>query len=85
LVEQKKLRLFIRKFIFGVDCVYRAFRFAQCTINTFVGVNHKHVWAFVKAVNGADFYTVGVFALYAVLSDNKGHEPSLQTAKPDLF
>jgi hypothetical protein len=47
------------------DCVRRTFRFADAAINAFVRMNDEHVLAFVKAINGADFNTVRIFALDA--------------------
>jgi hypothetical protein len=36
-------------------------------------VNHQEVGAFIKTVYRADFYTVCVLALNAVVTNNKGH------------
>jgi hypothetical protein len=47
------------------DCIRRTFRFADAAINAFVWMNDEHVFALIKAINGADFNTVRIFALDA--------------------
>ncbi|KFC50082.1 hypothetical protein DK37_21610 [Halomonas sp. SUBG004] len=45
----------------------------QRAVNALVWVNDQEVGAFVEAVDRANFHTVGVFALDAVLGNDKRH------------
>jgi hypothetical protein len=65
--------LFIGQIIFRDNGLDRAFRLAQCAVDTFIRVDDQHVRTFVKAVYRADFYTVGIFALDTILSYYKSH------------
>ena len=65
--------LSFRKVIFRENRFGRTLGFTQRAIDTFFRVNHQEVRAFVKAVYGADFYTIRVFALDAVFDNNKSH------------
>jgi hypothetical protein len=56
-----------------LDRVDRAFRLANSAIDAFVGVDDKHVLAFIEAVNRANFDAVHEFALDAVFIDDIGH------------
>jgi hypothetical protein len=56
-----------------LDGVSRAFWFAYPTVDAFIGMDDKHVLAFVEAIHGADFHAVHIFALDAVFSDDVGH------------
>jgi hypothetical protein len=47
-----------------------AFGLAYPTINTFVGMDHKHVLAGVEAVHRANLHAVHILALDAVLGDD---------------
>jgi hypothetical protein len=60
---------------FGVrlDRFGRALRFADAAVNTFVGMDNQHIFAFVKAIYRAYFDAVHVFALDAVFDDDIGH------------
>ena len=51
----------------------RALRFAHAAINAFIGVDHEHVFAFVKTVNGAHFDAIHIFASDAIVGDDEGH------------
>ena len=55
----------------------RAFRFTNTAINTFIGVYHKHVFSFVKAVNRTDLNAICVFAHYTFVINDIGHQLSL--------
>jgi acylphosphatase len=63
----------------GLDGFGRAFRFADATVDAFIGVNDQHVFAFIEAIHRADFHAVHVFALYAVLGDDVSHCRSFQS------
>jgi len=60
-------------FIFRIDRASWAFWFAQGAVDTLIRVNNEEVRAFIKTVYRAYFYTVRVFALDAVVSNDKGH------------
>ena len=66
--------LILRELIFGINGVYRTFRFAKCAVNAFIWVNHQKVRAFIKAINRTHFYTVRVFATYTVISNDECHD-----------
>ena len=51
----------------------RAFRDAGFAVNAFFRMNIKHLFALVKALNGADHDTIGISATYARLGNNVGH------------
>jgi hypothetical protein len=68
--------LTLRYFIFREDGVYRALRLTQSTVDALIGVNNQKVRAFVETVYGANFYTVSVFTLNAVISNDKSHAVS---------
>ena len=57
----------------GLDCIDRAFRFANSAIDALVGMNDEHVFAFVEAVYRADFHTIGEFAFDAGIHHDIGH------------
>ena len=57
----------------GQDRLGRALGLANAAVDAFVGVNDKHVGAFVKAIYRAYFYTIGVLALDAVFSNDECH------------
>jgi hypothetical protein len=72
-IQLKEYLLACGNFVFSEDGIYWALRLAKGAVNAFVGVNNQKVRAFIKAVYRADFYTVCVFALNAVVANNKGH------------
>jgi hypothetical protein len=55
------------------NCLGRTLRLANPAIDTFVGVDHQHILAFVKAIDRADLDTVGIFALDTGVSHDIGH------------
>src|SRR5690606_39068576 len=57
----------------GVDGLGRAFGFADAAVDAFVRVNHQHVLALVETVYGANFDTILILALNAVLGNDVGH------------
>jgi len=69
---------------FGVrfDRIDRAFRFANTTVDTFVGMNDEHVLALIETIDRANFHTVHEFAFDAVVGDEIGHESMIC---PSLF
>jgi hypothetical protein len=61
-----------------LDCVYRTFRRAPVTVDTFAGTYDEHVLALVEAIDRTDFNAIGVFALDARFVDDVGHLGSLE-------
>jgi len=57
----------------GLDRVHWAFGFADTAIDAFVRVDHKHIFALVEAIHGADLHAVHVFAFDAIVVDDVGH------------
>ena len=51
----------------------RALRLAYAAIDAFIGADHEHVFALVKAVNGAHFDAIHIFASDAIVGDDEGH------------
>lgn len=76
-VQGDEFFLAVGDFVFGLDGIDGAFGFAEGAVDAFVGFDDEHVWAFVKAVDGADFDAIGVFAFDAGFGDDKGHAGSL--------
>ena len=72
-VQLDELLLIFRYLVFREDRLRRSLRLAQGAINALIRVNDQEVRAFVEAVDRADFHTVGVFALDAVVGDDEGH------------
>src|SRR5205814_7042813 len=68
-----------------LDRVDRAFRFADATVDAFVGVNDEHVRTFVEAVDRTDFDAIGIFALDAIVVDNVGHSITPENGAPYLM
>jgi hypothetical protein len=67
------------RFRVGLDGVSRAFGFTYAAVDAFIGVDDQHVLAFVETIDRADFNTVHVLALDAVLGDDIGHVLSIQS------
>ena len=57
-----------------LDGVGRAFRFANTTIDAFIGVDHQHVFALIETIYRANFHAIHIFAFDAVFSDDVGHD-----------
>ena len=72
-IQIDKFPLIGRHITFGEDGLRGAFRYAKRAIDTLVRVNRQKVVALVEAINGADHHAIRVFALDAVLRNNKGH------------
>ena len=51
----------------------RALIHARAAIDTFIGVDDKHVRPLAKAVDRAHINAIGIFALDARLDDNVSH------------
>jgi hypothetical protein len=72
----------LREIIFGEDGLDRAGRLTRAAIDTFIGVDVKHLRRFerflvlsrVDAIDGAHIYTSRVLCPYAGFSDNISHE-----------
>lgn len=58
----------------GLDGFGRTLRFADTTINALIGVDHQHIVALIKAVHGADFNAIHVFAFDAVFGNDIGQD-----------
>jgi hypothetical protein len=50
-----------------------AFGLANPTVDAFIRVDDQHVLALVKAIHGADFDAIHVFAFDAIVVDDIGH------------
>jgi hypothetical protein len=61
-----------------LDRVGGTFGLAHAAIDALVRVDDQHVLALVKAIDGADFNAVGIFAFDAGFSDDVSH-PGLRT------
>ena len=59
--------------IFCEDCAYGTLRLTEGAVNALIWVDHEEVGAFVETVYRTNLYTVCVFALDAVVADDKGH------------
>jgi len=57
----------------GLNGVDGTFWLAHSAIDAFVGVDHQHIFAFVKAVNRTNFHAVRVFAFDAAFRHDVGH------------
>ena len=68
---------FCRLLAVGYNRFNRAFGLADPAIDAFLGVDHQHVLALVKAIDRADFYAIHVFAFDAGVIDDVGHARSL--------
>ena len=58
---------------FGEDRLGGAFRYAKRAIDTLFRVNRQKVVALVETIDGTDHHAVRVFALDAVLGNDKAH------------
>ena len=50
-----------------------AFALANPAVDALIGMDDKHVLAFIKTFDGTDFHAVHVFAGDAVFGDDIGH------------
>jgi hypothetical protein len=73
----QKFLLIFGQFVFGVNSVYRAFRFTQSAVNTFIGVNYKEIWALIETVYRADFDTISMLTADATIANYKRHLSSI--------
>ena len=64
-----KARLGIR-----LDRLGGTFRLADAAIDAFVGMDDEEVFAFLEAVDRADFHTIGIFAADAIVGHDICHE-----------
>jgi hypothetical protein len=67
---KKILGFFIRVGPYGLSW---AFRLTYPTIDTFVGVNDKHIFPFIKAIHGTYFNAIHKLTLYARITDYVRH------------
>jgi hypothetical protein len=58
----------------GADRISWAFGFTHAAVDTFVRVDHQHVFALIETIYGAHFDAVGVFAGDAAVVDDVGHK-----------
>jgi hypothetical protein len=61
----------------GLNGISGAFWLAYAAVNAFIRVDDQHVLAFIKAIHGANFHAIHIFALDAVFSDDVGHDGPL--------
>jgi len=59
--------------VFCKDRAYGALRLTEGAVDALVWVDYQEVGAFVETVYRTNLYTVCVFALDAVVADDKGH------------
>jgi hypothetical protein len=69
--------IFQIRFGVGLNGLGRTFGFANATIYALVRMDHEHVFALVKTVDGANLDAIHVFAFDAVLGDHAGHRQLL--------
>ena len=74
------MRVLFLEVILSLDGINRALGLTQGAINAFLRVDNQKVGTLVKAVDRANLYAVGVFALDAVFGNNKSHGESLMRA-----
>lgn len=67
-----------------LDRLCGTFRFTDPAVDTFVRVNNKHVFTFVKAIDRTHLNAIQVFALDAVLNHNVGHIAILATIRSSI-
>ena len=46
---------------------------ANTAVDTLVGMDDEHVLALVETIDGADLYTVGIFAVDTIVVDDVSH------------
>jgi hypothetical protein len=61
----------------SINCVDRAFRNADGTVDALVRVDDQEIGAFPEAVDGADIDTIRVFAFDARVGYDMGHSGPL--------
>ena len=59
--------------VFCKDRAYGALRLTESAVNALVWMDHQEVGAFIETVYRTNLDTVCVFALDAVVADDKGH------------
>ena len=72
-VDFEEYFLSFRDLVFCKDCAYGTLRLTEGAVNALIWVNHQEVRAFIETVYRTNLYTVCVFALDAVVADDKGH------------
>ena len=72
-IQRDKLGLSGRHIILGKDCLHRAFRDTQRTVNTFRRIDREKIWPFMKAIDRAYIDAVRIFALDAGFGYNISH------------
>ena len=55
----------------GINITAGTFRFANTTVDAFVGMDHEHILALVEAVHGAHGNAIHGFAANAAFVDDK--------------
>src|SRR5438477_6198642 len=66
----ERYEFFKAGFGIGLDRLNRAFRLADPAVDALVGMDHQHVLALVKAVDGANLDAIHVLALDALFDDD---------------
>ena len=72
-VQGLEVQLVLFEVVLGLDGIRWALRLAEGAVDALLRVDDQKVSAFMEAIHGADFYTVGVFALDAVFDDDESH------------
>jgi hypothetical protein len=72
-IQLEKYRLVLWQLVLGEDGIHRALRFAQSTVNAFIGMDNQKIGPLVKAINRADLNAVGVLTVDTILAYNKCH------------
>jgi hypothetical protein len=67
--------------ILRIDCVHRALRDAQITINAIFRIDHEKIGPFVKTFGGTYLDTSRMFAVNAVFGNDVGHGNFLYSAR----
>ena len=65
--------LTVREVILRKNGLDGTFRLAKRAVDALFRVDYKEVGAFMKAVHGTNFHAVRVFAINAVLNNDKCH------------
>ncbi len=58
----------------GLNCLSRAFWFANAAINAFIWMNNEHVLAFIEAIHRTDFHAVHILTLDTIFRDQISHK-----------
>ena len=74
-----------RDFFLGVNCLHRAFRFAQRAVDAFVGIDDEKIRSLVETVHWADLHTIHIFALDAAFGHHERHVNTFSLNTADIL